>query len=63
LAGKWGEEAMVKFLTTGINPEGEKAMPPMPAFRLNPRDARAVFLYLKSLPGPEAGKEKAKGSG
>ena len=60
-----GKEAMVKFLTTGINPDGEKAMPPMPAFRLNARDARAVALYLRSVPGgKEAGKgETGKGPG
>jgi len=51
LAGKWSEEEMVKFLTTGLNPHGEKATPPMPPFRLNPKDARAVTLYLKSLSG------------
>jgi hypothetical protein len=55
LAGKWGEAGMVKFLMTGIDPEGNKARPPMPGFRLNARDARAVYLYLKSLPGPNAG--------
>jgi hypothetical protein len=51
LAGKWGEEGMVKFLMTGTDPDGHKARAPMPAFRLNARDARAVFLYLQSLPG------------
>ncbi len=55
LAGRWNEEEMVKFLTTGIDPDGKKAGPPMPAFRLNARDARAVYLYLKSLPGAKAG--------
>lgn len=50
LAGKWSEEEMVKFLTTGNNPYGKQARPPMPAFRLNQSDARAIFLYLKSLP-------------
>ena len=55
LAGKWGEEKMVKFLTTGTDPDGRKAMPPMPAFRLNDGDARAVYLYLQSLPGGKAG--------
>jgi mono/diheme cytochrome c family protein len=60
LAGRWGEGAMVRFLTTGINPDGKKAMPPMPAFRLNARDARAVALYLRSVPG---GKESGKGAG
>jgi hypothetical protein len=63
LAGKWSEAEMVKFLTTGIDPDGNKAMPPMPAFRLNARDARAVFLYLKSLPGSkEGGKKAGKGT-
>jgi hypothetical protein len=52
LAGEWSEPQMVKFLTTGINPDGMKASPPMPAFRLDAGDARAVYLYLKSLPGP-----------
>jgi hypothetical protein len=46
---------MVKFLTTGSDPDGKKARPPMPAFRLNARDARAAYLYLKSLPGPSEG--------
>jgi hypothetical protein len=36
-----------------------KARPPMPAFRLNARDARAVFLDLKSVPGQlKAGREE-----
>jgi mono/diheme cytochrome c family protein len=55
LAGQWSEKEMVKFLTTGIDPDGKKARPPMPAFRLNARDARAVALYLKSLPGSKKG--------
>jgi hypothetical protein len=57
LAGEWKEEEMIKFLSTGTNPHGEKAHAPMPPFRLNKRDARAVTFYLKSL-----GK-KAKGDG
>jgi len=63
LAGQWSEEEMIKFLTTGIDPDGMKAMPPMPAFRLNARDARAVFLYLKSFAGPEVGKKEQRGKG
>lgn len=55
LAGRWSEAEMVRFLTTGIDPDGMEAMPPMPAFRLNARDARAVYFYLKSLPGREEG--------
>jgi mono/diheme cytochrome c family protein len=51
LAGKWKEEDLVKFLTTGKDPDGKTARAPMPAFRLTPQDACAVALYLKSLPG------------
>jgi len=51
LAGKWSETQMAEFLRTGLDPDGMKAHPPMPAFRLEKEDARAVALYLKSLPG------------
>jgi mono/diheme cytochrome c family protein len=61
LAGDWSEEEMVTFLTTGVDPEGMKARPPMPAFRFSAEDARAIFLYLKSVPGQErAGKKDEK---
>jgi mono/diheme cytochrome c family protein len=56
LAGEWTEEQMVKFLTTGRNPEGEGPTPPMPVFRLHREDARAVTLYLRSLGGKTKGK-------
>jgi mono/diheme cytochrome c family protein len=62
LTGEWSEEAMVKFLTTGINPDGKKAMAPMPAFRLNATDARAVVLYLKSVAGGQKAGTKEKRS-
>jgi len=62
LAGKWSEETMIKFLTTGVDHQGKKALPPMPPFRLTARDARAVSLYLKSLPGSEASGKKGKSS-
>jgi mono/diheme cytochrome c family protein len=62
LAGMWSEEEMVKFLTTGIDPDGKKAKAPMPAFRLSASDARAVFLYLKTLPGPKEGQDREKRS-
>jgi mono/diheme cytochrome c family protein len=51
LAGMWSEADMVKFLMTGKDPEGKKARPPMPPFRLHERDALAVAKYLRSLPG------------
>ena len=53
---------MVKFLTTGIDPGGNKARPPMPAFRLNGDDARAVAVYLRSLPGAKEGGRQEKKS-
>jgi mono/diheme cytochrome c family protein len=62
LAGEWSEEEMIEFLTTGVNPHGEKPTPPMPVFRLHKRDARAVTLYLKSLPGKEGSGDGAKKS-
>jgi len=54
---------MVKFLTTGVDPDGMRANPPMPAYRLDARDARAVISYLKSLPGPVPGKRGERGKG
>jgi mono/diheme cytochrome c family protein len=62
LARKWSLDEMVKFFTTGVDPQGMKATPPMPAFRLEQSDARAVVLYLKSLPGKEGSGERAKKS-
>jgi len=58
LAREWSPDEMVKFLTTGVDPQGMKATPPMPAFRLQQSDAHAVTLYLKSLPGKK-GKAKS----
>lgn len=54
VAGKWTEEKMIKFLSTG-----EKSEPPMPAYKLSVEDARGVTAYLRSLPGkPAAAGEK-----
>jgi hypothetical protein len=63
LAGKWSEDEMVKFLTTGEDTDGEKPAPPMPVFRLHKDDARAVTLYLRSLPGKGGGGGKGGGKG
>ncbi len=46
LAKQWGEERLVKFLSTG-----QKANNPMPAYNLAVDDAKAVVAYLRSLPG------------
>ena len=49
LWSRWGEASMLKFLTTGLDPKGTPAAPPMPAYKLNAKDAEAVLEYLKSL--------------
>jgi mono/diheme cytochrome c family protein len=46
---KWGEGAILKYLQTGIAPNGKPADPPMPAYKFSPADAEAVLEYLKSL--------------
>lgn len=43
------EAQAVKFLMTGERPSGVPPLPPMPAYRLNAEDAKAVVAYLKSL--------------
>ncbi|AOS43886.1 Cytochrome c [Lacunisphaera limnophila] len=42
-------EQAVTFLMTGTRPSGVPPLPPMPAYRLNQADARAVVAYLQSL--------------
>ena len=46
---KWGEAGFVKFLETGVWPDGDKADPPMPPYKLHAGDARAIVEYLKTL--------------
>lgn len=53
-AGKWSEERMVKFLTSG------RSDPPMPAYKLTNEDARAVTAYLRSLTGGAKDQKKRK---
>ncbi len=53
LAGRpagYTEEQFVSFIQTGVRPDGSHARPPMPPYRLNERDARAVAAYITSLP-------------
>lgn len=45
----WGEAGFVRFLTTGVAPNGHPPRPPMPAYKMKPADARAIVAYLKSL--------------
>lgn len=46
---KWGEGAMLKYLQTGLGPNGKPAGPPMPAYKYTAEHAEAVLAYLKSL--------------
>jgi len=43
------DEQAMKFLETGTNSLGKRAMPPMPQFRFNHDDAAVVVAYLRSL--------------
>lgn len=47
------DEQFVQFLQTGVRPDGSMARPPMPQFRMNEDDARAVVVYIKTLPAAE----------
>ena len=49
----------VKFLTTGVDPNGKMARPPMPTYRYDKKDAAAIVVYLRSL-APAAKEEAAK---
>lgn len=44
------DEQFAAFLQTGVRPDGSMARPPMPQFRLNEEDARAVVAYIKTVP-------------
>ena len=47
----WTDEEAVSFLRTGIIPRlGRPPRLPMPPFRFDEADARAVVAYLRSLP-------------
>lgn len=47
------EEQFIAFLQTGVRPDGTHARPPMPPYRLNAEDARAVAAYIETLPQAE----------
>jgi mono/diheme cytochrome c family protein len=49
LPGGWTDEDTARFLQTGVTPTGRIPQPPMPPFRMNEEDARAVSAYLNSL--------------
>ncbi|MBN8607704.1 MAG: c-type cytochrome [Caulobacterales bacterium] len=45
------------FLQTGVRPDGSRPLPPMPAFRLNEADARAMTAYIATLRPASAASE------
>ena len=49
LAG-YTDEEFAQLLQTGARPDGSRPRAPMPPFRMNEADARAVTAYIKSLP-------------
>ncbi|MEZ5959249.1 MAG: hypothetical protein R3C30_02325 [Hyphomonadaceae bacterium] len=44
------EEQFIAFLQTGVRPDGSHPRPPMPPYRLNEEDARAVAAYIATVP-------------
>ena len=46
---RWGDAGLVKFLSTGLNPNGGPAGAPMPTYKMTQADAEAIVEYLKSL--------------
>lgn len=49
LPSGFDEKQLSQFLQTGVRPNGSPARPPMPQFRLDPQDAKAVAAYVRSL--------------
>jgi len=47
------EEQFISFLQTGVRPDGSHPNPPMPQYRLNEEDARAVAAYISTVPRAE----------
>ena len=55
----WSDTEAIKFLTTGVDPNGKSPAPPMPRYRYTRADAAAVLAYLRSLePQQSAGASK-----
>jgi mono/diheme cytochrome c family protein len=50
LPAGYSEEQFVAFLQIGVRPDGSHPLPPMPAFRLNEEDARAMAAYIATVP-------------
>lgn len=47
------EAQFAEFLQTGVRPDGSRPLPPMPHYRFNAEDARAVAAFVASVqPAP-----------
>ncbi|MFC0401417.1 c-type cytochrome [Paraburkholderia rhizosphaerae] len=49
LPAGYTQAQLTTFLRTGRTPRGTMANPPMPGYRMNEHDARAVAAYLNSI--------------
>ena len=49
LPAGWTLAQVVHLLRTGETPDGSHPLPPMPPYRMDARDARAVAYYLSTL--------------
>lgn len=49
IPANYTEEQFAAFLQTGVRPDGSRPLPPMPPFRLNEEDARAMTAYIATL--------------
>jgi mono/diheme cytochrome c family protein len=54
----WTDQQAIKFLTTGVDKDGNRPRPPMPEYRFNQADAADVVAYLRSLKQPGTGERK-----
>ncbi len=46
----YSQAQFISFMQTGVRPDGSHPRPPMPPYRLNAADARAVAAYIAALP-------------
>ncbi|GAM97520.1 putative diheme cytochrome c-553 [alpha proteobacterium U9-1i] len=53
IPSNYTREQFTSFLQTGARPDGSQPRPPMPPYRLNADDARAVTAYIASLPAAQ----------
>jgi cytochrome c553 len=49
IPANYTHEQFAAFLQTGVRPNGSRPLPPMPHYRLNEDDARAMTAYIATL--------------